>query len=192
MRIALATAAAVPPEFDDDQLLAEELRARGAEAEFALWDGGVDWPAFDLVVIRSTWDYTRRLDDFLAWAETVGDRLRNPPEVVRWNSDKRYLADVAGAGLAVVPTTYIGPGDDTLDLPDEVIVKPTISAGARDTGRFGREHHDRARALLARLAAAGRTAMVQPYLASVDAHGETAVVFVAGAPTHVLRKRPVL
>lgn len=92
----------------------------------------------------------------------------------------------------MVPTTYVDPADPPPELSGEIVVKPAVSAGARDTGRFGVEHHRDAEALLARLAAEGRAAMVQPYLRSVDSEGETAVVFIGGEPTHVLRKRAVL
>ena len=193
MEIALATSAAVPAEFDDDELIAEALRERGAGARFVEWDDpGADWNAFDRVVIRSTWDYTHRLDEFLAWVDAVDGRLRNPPALVRWNSDKRYMGDLESAGLPVVPTRYVEPGEDVPPLSGEVAVKPTISAGGRDTGRFGPDAHADARALIERIIATGRTAMVQPYLDTVDLEGETALVFIAGEPAHVLAKRAVL
>ena len=193
MRIALATCAPLADGVPDDRLLLDALRERGADARFAVWsDAAIDWAGYGRVVIRSTWDYTRRRDEFLAWADAVGDRLRNPPAVVRWNSDKRYLGDLVAAGVPVVPTTFAGPDDPEPPLDGEVVVKPTISAGARDTGRFGPASHDAARALLARLRGQGRTAMVQPYLSTVDQDGETALVFVAGELSHALRKRAVL
>ena len=193
MRVAIATCASVPPQFDDDGLIVEALRRRGVEAGFVEWDdAAADWDAFDLVVVRSTWDYTGRLEEFLGWAERVGGRLRNRPEVIRWNSDKRYLADLEAAGVAVVRTGFVAPDDEPPELSGEVVIKPTVSAGGRDTGRFGPETHAEACALLARLAAAGRMAMIQPYLAAVDQRGETALVHVAGEFTHALRKRAVL
>ena len=191
--IALATCADVPPQFDDDELLAEALRERGAEAEFVDWaEPGADWSSFDRVVIRSTWDYTHRRGEFLGWADSLGGRLRNQPAMVRWNNDKRYVADLAEAGLPVVPTRYVEPGQPAGELEGEVAVKPTISAGGRDTGRFGPAAHDAGRALIERICASGRTAMVQPYLDRVDRDGETALVFVGGELGHVLAKRAVL
>ena len=193
VKVALATAAAVPAEFDDDARLAAALRERGADAAPAVWnDRTVDWSRFDRVVIRSTWDYTEQLTDFLAWADAIGPRLRNRPELVRWNSDKRYLADLGAAGIPVVETRFVEPGDAPPPIAGEVVVKPAVSAGARNTGRFGSASHDQARALLERLAEDGRTAMVQPYLDAVDERGETAIVFLAGQQSHALRKRAVL
>ena len=194
MRIALATCAPAEaaPEFDDDERLGAVLRGRGVDAERVRWDAEVDWDAFDLVVVRSTWDYTHRVEAFVAWAEAIGGRLRNSPELLRWNSDKGYVGELEAAGLPVVPTAYVGPGEAAPTLEGEVVVKPTVSAGARDTGRFGPEAHDEARALLGRLSEEGRMAMVQPYLRAVDDVGETALLFVAGELIHTLRKHAVL
>lgn len=193
MRIALATSASTPPQFDDDRLLIEALTRRGAVARPAVWDDPtVAWARFDLVVIRSTWDYPRKRGAFLVWVESLGDRVRNTAAVIRWNSDKRYLADLAVRGLPVVPTLFVAPTDPIPTFEGEVVVKPTVSAGGRDTGRFGPAAHDGARALVDRLQHEGRTAMVQPYLSSVDARGETALVFVAGRFSHALRKHAVL
>jgi hypothetical protein len=192
-RIGLASCTAVDPQFGDDPMVVAALVAAGVVADRPIWDDpSVDWDAYDLVVVRSTWDYTPRRDEFVAWAESLGDRLQNAPDVIAWNSDKTYLADLAGAGLAVVPTAFVSPGDPAPRLDGEVVVKPTVSAGAIDTGRFGPSTHGLARELVARIHATGRTAMVQPYLSSVDTVGETAVACLDGEPSHVLRKRAVL
>jgi hypothetical protein len=192
LRVAIASCTLVGDEWPDDRILAAELEVRGCEASVEPWDGDADWEAFDLIVIRSTWDYTWRRDEFLAWARAAGDRLRNAPDLIDWNSDKRYLGDLAEAGLAVVPTTFVGPCDPEPPLEGEIVVKPSVSAGARDTGRFGPAAHAEARALIRRIQGGGGAAMVQPYLADVDAAGETAVVFIAGRVSHVLHKKAVL
>jgi hypothetical protein len=193
VRIAFATCAPLPDGWPDDAPLAEALRERGAEVAYGVWDdGGFDWAGFDSVLIRSTWDYTWHRERFLEWARSLRGRLDNPPEMVEWNSDKRYLADLAAAGIATVPTVYIEPGDPLPQLDGEVVVKPTVSAGARDTGRFTPGAHGRARALLERLASQDRAAMVQPYLPAVESQGERAVVFIDGVESHALRKDVVL
>ena len=193
LNVAIATCAALPAGHDEDQPLAEALRSRGADAAFEVWDApAVDWGRFDRVVVRSTWDYTFKRDGFIAWAESLEGRVLNPPDLMRWNSDKHYLADLADAGLPVVPTSFTGPSDPLPDLDGEVVVKPAISAGARDTGRFSECAHAQALALIARIRGEGRTAMVQPYLPAVDERGETAIVFTAGELSHTLRKRAVL
>lgn len=194
MRVGIATCAALPEgHADEARLLVPELRGRGAEVDFCVWsDPGVDWGRFDSVVVRSVWDYTRRREEFLSWADSVGSRLQNAPAVLRWNSDKRYMGGLAEAGIPVVPTEFVGPGESQPPLEGEVVVKPTVSAGARDTGRFGPATHADAVGLIDRICAAGRTAMVQPYLAAVDEAGETALVFFAGEESHALRKLAVL
>ena len=112
LNVALATCAAMPDGFAADRGLKTELEAAGARAEYVSWDdASADWDAFDAVVVRSTFDYSRRRDEFLAWADALDGRLRNPPAVLRWNSDKRYLSDLASAGLPVVPTIFVSPGD---------------------------------------------------------------------------------
>ena len=192
-RIGLATCTAIDPEFGDDPAVVAALRERGVEADRPVWDDpSVDWSSYDLVVIRSTWDYTPRRAAFVAWAASLGDRVQNAPDVIAWNSEKTYLDDFAASGLAVVPTTFLPPGGAPPALVGEVVVKPTVSAGAIDTGRFGPSTHGLAHDLVDRIHASGRTAMVQPYLASVDTVGETAVVCLDGEPSHVLRKRAVL
>jgi hypothetical protein len=193
VRVAIASVEWVPEEFLDDELLIAALRVRGVDAGAVPWDdGGVEWRLYDAVVIRSTWDYARRRGEFLAWVEAVGDRLYNTPALVRWNTDKRYLAELAAAGLPVVETTYVEPGAAAPPLHGEVVVKPTVSAGGRDTGRFDPGSCEQAGELIRAIGASGRTAMVQLYLESIDDAGETAIVFIDGCPSHGLRKRAVL
>lgn len=193
MRVAIATCAEMPVEFSDDARLGAELARGGADVVHPSWDDPeADWGAFDLVVIRSTWDYARRREEFIAWAEAIGERLRNPPAVVDWNSDKRYLGDLADAGLPVIETAFVSPGEPAPAIEREVVVKPNVSAGARDTGRFAPELGSEALALVEAIQASGRVAMVQPFQRSVDERGETACVFFAGEFSHALRKRAVL
>jgi hypothetical protein len=189
VNVAFATCADLPDGFSDDHAAAALLGAT-----YEVWnDPGVDWGRYDRVVVRSVWDYTLRVGEFVGWAARVGaERLRNQPALLEWNSDKTYLADLAGAGIPTVATTFVRPGDPVPLLVGEVVVKPTVSAGGRDTGRFGPDHHDDALALLDLVLASGRTAMVQPYLADVDTAGETAVVVLGGAVSHVLHKKAVL
>jgi hypothetical protein len=186
MKVAFATCADLPEGWPDD---GETARLTGAE--FVVWDDpAVDWAAFDRVVLRSVWDYSRRAAEFLRWCAAVGPgRLRNPPDLVAFNLDKRYLGELAAP---TAPTTFVGPGDPPPELVGEVVVKPNVSAGARDTGRFGPAAHADALALVERIRASDRVALVQTYLADVDRNGETALVFIAGELSHVLRKRPVL
>ncbi|MDK3258458.1 ATP-grasp domain-containing protein [Blastococcus capsensis] len=174
----------------DLPLAVPALVAAGLEPHVVRWDEpGVDWNSFALTVVRSCWDYTWRLPEFLAWAERV-PRLRNPVDVMRWNADKAYLGDLERAGLPVVPTAWAPRAVDDLPEAAEWVVKPSVSAGSRDTARWTDAHAALAHA--ADLAAAGRVAMVQPYQASVDRLGETAMLFLGGRFSHAVRKGPLL
>jgi glutathione synthase/RimK-type ligase-like ATP-grasp enzyme len=190
--IAIATFSGMPDSDDDWPALRAALRDAGVEGEAVSWDAaGVDWGAYDLVVVRSTWDYTERLAEFLAWAGSV-PRLLNPAAVIGWNTDKRYLAELADAGVPVVPTLW-----NPLDLPagegwERFVIKPTVSAGARNTAVWGPGEEEEARAHLQALADRGRTVMVQPYLSGVDTSGETALIFIDGEFSHAARKPAIL
>ena len=194
--IALVTCAEIPELEDDDQLVIGPLAALGIAAEPVVWDDpAVDWDRYRLAVLRSPWDYASRHAEFVAWAAGI-QRLANSAAVVAWNTDKRYLAELAEAGVAVVPTDWLEPGDEW--KPPEVgqwVIKPSVSAGSRDTGRYDfalASHREHAAAHVRRLLAAGRTVMIQPYLEAVDTCGETALMFVGGEFSHAIRKGPML
>ena len=190
--VALVTCSALPDLDADDQLIAPALAAVGIDAVPAVWsDPGVDWDAFDLVVLRNPWDYTDRPAEFLAWAGGV-ERLANPAAVVAWNTDKRYLGELAGAGLPVVETAFVAPGEAVPTFDREVVAKPTVSAGSRDTERFVPAAREALLAHVAHIHASGRTAMLQPYLDRVDEAGETALLHLGGAYSHAIRKGPLL
>ncbi|RAO22585.1 Cycloserine biosynthesis protein DcsG [Micromonospora noduli] len=200
-RVALVTCSDLADLDPDDRLVLAPLAARGVAVESVVWDDpDVDWSSYDLVVLRSPWDYALRRDEFVSWAATV-PRLANPADVVRWNTDKRYLAELSAAGVPTVPTSWIEPGE-SWQLPAETgeyVLKPSASAGSQDTGRYDLadpEHRDLAAAHVRRLSEAGRVTMVQPYLRAVDTEGETALLFLAGpdglAFSHAIRKGPML
>lgn len=200
-RVALATCREFPHLDDEDRLLLPALAALGIEATPAIWtDEDVDWSAFDAVVLRETWDYSDNRPQFLEWARTVAATsvLLNPVDLVEWNTDKHYLRELRDAGLPVVPTVFLDPGDDPADwLPRgdhaDVVVKPTVSCGSRDTIRYTMsEPLAAATAHVTRLLAEERAVMVQPYLDAVDTVGETALLFFDGVFSHAIRKGPLL
>lgn len=201
--IALVTAAAARNLDEDLGPLDAAMRAAGVAPSIIEWDDeAIDWSAFGLTVLRSTWDYSTRLPEFLRWIDRISPQttLVNPREVVRWNTDKHYLEQLANAGVPVVPSTFVEPGEDArraldaflADAGDEFVVKPSVGAGSRDAQRYGREEHLAALAHATRLLDANRSVLLQPYLARVDAHGETALIFFAGAFSHAIRKGPLL
>ncbi|MFD8816962.1 RimK family alpha-L-glutamate ligase [Streptomyces sp. NPDC059627] len=198
-RIALATydPGAQPSKDRDLPVLLEALTAAGAEAVAHPWDDPeAEWGGHDLVVIRSTWDYAWRTDEFLPWVERVGKatRIANPAAVVRWNTDKRYLGDLAAAGVPVVPTRYLAPGDPAAGLPADrdFVGKPTFGAGAPGAAPDTPHAPAPARPPPAPGHQEGLTAMVQPYVAGIDVSGERALQFFGGRLLHASRKRAVL
>ena len=216
--IALVTARAARGTDYDMPLLLAALRNVGADAQEVDWDDdAIDWSRFDLVLLRSTWDYFDRLREFLAWAQRVSrqTQLLNPLGVIRWNTDKHYLADLSGAGVPVVPSMFVEPGDDALSAVDrflqsiphplsapspasggrksqDVVVKPAVGAGSRDAQRHAHENRDAIVAHVRRLLDKNRSVLLQPYLERVDEHGETALLFFDGVFSHAIRKGPLL
>jgi len=202
--IALVTARAARGLDDDLPPLEDALRAAGAIVSVVDWDEpATDWSRFDLALLRSTWDYTERAAEFLEWCARAAaqTRLLNPPDVVRWNTDKHYLHDLSRAGVATVPSEFVEPGQDAeaglnrfLDqhISDEFVVKPAIGAGSRDAQRYARAQRDATLTHMLRLLDARRSVLLQPYMARVDEHGETALIYFGGAFSHAIRKGPLL
>jgi hypothetical protein len=143
--------------------------------------------------VRSTWDYTFMPARFEQWTRAVGARLLNPPDAVAWSADKRYLLDLAAAGVRTVATEHLAPGAPFAPPPGRFVVKPSVAAGARGAAVYDEARHDAARAHVAALHAEGREVLLQPYLDAVDgAEAETALVFLDGALSHAMRKGPLL
>jgi len=194
-RIAIATCASYDREMVDDELLASALRERGCEAQAVVWDNPeADWSAFDLCLIRSTWDYHDKHREFLAWTRRVDAAagLQNPAGLVAWNIDKTYLRELAEAGVPTVPTVWVDR-DDGADLEavltderwDEAVVKPVVDLGARNLHRVRAGENSAA----LRLTLQRSAAMVQPFLPSLEEQGELSLIYIDGKLTHAVRKR---
>ncbi|WP_415124378.1 ATP-grasp domain-containing protein [Microbacterium sp.] len=190
----------VDPDHDTAPLVAA-LRERGADAQPVVWhDARVDLTAFDLLVIRSPWDYPDRPGQFHAWLDRAGaaTHVVNAPATMRWNLDKRYLADLAQAGIRIVPTAYTRTSDEAraaLSAHERVVVKPAVSAGARDTGLYDMSDPAGgadALALAERIIAGDGVAMIQPEIAELSAGREKALYLIDGAFTHAIAKGALL
>ena len=182
---------------DDDRLLQAALTRRGLTSIRVDWaDPDVDWSRFRCAVFRTTWDYFERYAEFTEWLERVerATRLCNPAALIRWNVDKRYLADLAERGVPVVPTRYLERGsprtlEDVLDATgwDEAVVKPCVSGAARHTYRVNRRTADELQPLLGSLLA-NESMMVQPFQADVARTGEDTLMMFGGRYSHAVRK----
>ena len=202
-RVALATCSQLPDLDKDDVPLIAALSSRGITAEPAVWDDpAVDWQAYDLVLVRSTWDYSPRHDEFIAWARSL-PKVANSADVIEWNTDKRYLRELEAAGIPVIPTIWLDPArhlskravHTRMPAFGDFVVKPVVSAGAQNTGRYqpvSAESRGKAIAHATRLLDDGRWVMIQPYVTSVDTTGETCLIFVDGEHTHAIRKNALL
>lgn len=195
-RIAIATCAGLDDLKVDEGLLREELAARGVESEMVAWDRKGDWGRFDACLVRSTWDYHEKHSEFLAWARGVEATLPlwNDAKTIAWNSDKRYLRELAAAGVRTVPTVWVERGSGA-DLDEvlrgegwkEAVVKPVVDLGARNLQRV---RHGEGSAALEAVLRRG-DAMVQPFLPSIEDQGELSLIYIAGRYSHAVRKRPV-
>jgi len=200
MRVAIVTCERLPDLFEDDLLLVAALRALGVEPVPAVWsDPAVDWTAYDALVIRSPWDYFMRLGEFRAWLDAriaSGVRMCNDGAILAWNLDKGYLDQLAAAGALLVPSIVVPRGGraDVTALAgargwDDVVVKPTISAGAYRTHRFriadAASHADELAQILV-----DRGLLIQPFLPEIERDGELSLLFFDGEYSHAVRKRP--
>lgn len=199
-RVALVTSSALPSLYGDEQELPARFAAAGVDAEPVVWsDSAVAWSRYDAVVIRSTWDYFQRIDEFVSWLDRLerdGVPLHNPVPLVRWNFDKRYLAELEARGVRIVPTRFFDTGAH-VDLPSlmreagwsEAIVKPAVSGGAYRTHRFGvADAPTVQRELDEILRTSG--ALVQPFLDEITRIGEHSLFFFGGRFSHAVVKTP--
>ncbi len=199
-RLALATYRRLPDLAPDDRLLIPALATLGITAAPLVWDdGAAQWGDLDAVVVRSCWDYHLRLGEFLHWLERLEQRgipVLNPPALVRWNTDKSYLLDLAARGIAIVPTHRVQRGGITslssvLDQleTDEAVVKPAVSASAHATWRTSQVQADGDDEQFRTLVAAGDV-LVQPLVRAIAESGEWSLVCFGGAASHAVLKRP--
>lgn len=204
MRVALVTARAARGLDEDEPPLRLALQSAGCEAQTTEWDDlRVDWNQFDAALLRSAWDYAERRTEFLAWVQRAASvtRVLNPLPIVRWNTDKHYLAELAQLGVAVVPSLFIEPGENPSvqlvqflqqQVAAEIVIKPAVGAGSRDAQRHLRSDLAAAESHARRLLHAQRSVLVQPYLDRVDRDGETALMYFAGRFSHAVRKGALL
>ncbi len=202
MHLALASCTSLSEWEADDIPFRAALTERGVRITQPAWDDDtVDWSSFDGVLIRTTWDYMDRRNEYVSWAKRVESvvPLFNPASIVEWNTHKSYLRDLEAAGVPIVPTIWLERG--TVPNLAELLsdrawtrgfIKPAIGATARETLRFQAcdGELDSARAHLARTLAV-EDMLLQPYLHSVETEGEYSAIFIAGELTHAVRKIPV-
>lgn len=194
-RLAWATTSGARGRDEDEPLALAALAELGVQVDVVDWDdAAVRWATYDRVALRSTWDYPQRLPEFLYWLDEVAavTELLNPAPMVRWNLDKHYLAELADAGVPVVPTVFAEPGDAPAFPASSFVVKPAVGAGSRGVASYGPDQRAAARDHVDRLHSRGESVLVQPMLASVAAEGEWPLVFFGEQYSHAANKRVTL
>lgn len=199
MRIAFATDREYARLHDDDRTLLAPLAELGVDAEPAIWnDPKVRWSEFDGVLIRTIWDYYRSYPDFLAWVALLerSTRLWNPPPLVRWNSHKSYLLDLAAQGIRIVPTRVCLNFAAAVDAARRAgwrraVVKGAVSAGGYRTYRLDTDAEGPL-ALPSLAEPPVGDVLVQPYLDEVEQRGERSLVFLDGEYSHAFARAPRL
>lgn len=198
--VAFVTYSGSPGLTGDDALAARALADLGVTVDAVAWDEpGTAWEQYDAAVLRSTWDYHTRLDDFLAWLDDIRAaeaRVLNPPDVVRWNCHKRYLLDLQRRGVPIVPTAFVAR-DRTADLAwildqhgwNKAVIKPAVSASARNTWMTDRSTAGRDQAKLAGMML-DSDVLVQGFLPEVIREGEFSLIFFDKRFSHCVQKKP--
>lgn len=195
MRIALANSAEHAELHPHDLPLKAALEAAGLEPVAETWtDPSVDWSSYDAVLLRSIWDYHRRYLEFTAWLDQLdkaGVKLLNDSDLVRWNSDKRYLLELRERGVAIVPS-QVAAGACLREVVaglngQEIVIKPTVSATARNTvrGTAGSAELSRAMEELPE-----DVYLVQPFQPEIQTEGEWSLIFLDGEFSHAVLKHP--
>jgi glutathione synthase/RimK-type ligase-like ATP-grasp enzyme len=167
---------------------------------FANWnDKSIAWESFDAAVIRSAWDYVPVRDEFLQFAKDIETRTKlfNSYDVMRWNTDKKYLSNLENKGVPIIPTKFASNIDEAMPavswafgIAEAIAIKPTVGAGARLAGKATTEAE--AIEFVQRILEAKRTVIIQPYISSVDDEGEKAIIVINGEISHVAKKVPAL
>lgn len=184
---------------DEELTLLNFLLQKGLAIERVIWnDPMVKWENYQLAILKSPWDYTEHLTDFQQWLqhlESLGIKLLNPFDKVRWNMDKHYLQEIADSGLPVISSLYLEKGS-TLDLQalldsfkvNKLIIKPCVSAGARNTFILNKETFASQEELINTLLQQ-ESFIVQPFMKEVF-EGEWSFLFFNGKYSHCLLKVP--
>jgi hypothetical protein len=176
--------------------LRDALLQQGLVPQVVVWDddADVEWGAYELVVPLYVWGYVSQHQAFLSWVDRVSmqTHLANAPSLLRWSSEKSYLAEMAGAGVPTVPTTWVPPGHDWSPPSDDYVVKPSVASGGLGAARFVDTAPAAAKAHVRRLHEQGQTVMVQPYQATVELKGETALYYFGGVYSHAVCKGALL
>lgn len=184
---------------DEDHILLSFLKGKGLRITEETWsDPNIDWSVYEYAIIKTTWDYIDKFEEWNTWLNKIEQleiKLLNPVAVVKWNSDKHYLHDIDKAGLVVTPTRYCEQNTKP-QLTDffktfnksELVIKPTVSGGSKNTFRFNAENVAEIQVQIHELLKE-EAFMLQPYLEEIVTDGEWSFLFFNGNYSHSLLKK---
>jgi glutathione synthase/RimK-type ligase-like ATP-grasp enzyme len=181
----------------DLEPLLQELARQGVAAEAAVWtDPAVDWSRYDLIVMRCPWDYSLRLAEFLEWLGSLEpDRVLNPPGLIRWNLDKRYLLDLEAHGVPIVPTKIASSLAEVRiaaeTIGGRIVIKPNVGAGSFGAHLTSADD-PKLDSYAAELLDAGKLVLVEPEIPEITAGGERGLLFFDGEYSHTITKGRIL
>lgn len=178
--------------------LMDFLVKRGLDVTPVIWnDTAVNWGIYDLVVLKSTWDYHKNIAAFYAWLDNLTQRkirVLNPVDVVKWNSNKHYLKEIANKHFAAIPSLFLSKGsvvsEDLFNYfgTDNLVLKPCVSAGAENTVLVNRDDwSDKSEGIAALLRQ--EDLMVQPFVNEIR-NGEWSFIFFGEKFSHCILKTP--
>ncbi|MCJ8278086.1 MAG: hypothetical protein HRT44_06250 [Bdellovibrionales bacterium] len=199
MNIALLTCSNLDEFVNEEHHLEKALKDKGWDYDWIVWtESAPDWSFYDAVVIRTTWDYIQHKPKFLEYLKSIEDsgaKLFNGSDIVNWNSDKKYLKELEGKGVRIVPTRW--GVDFSLDEFNELyqvfennkmVIKPNVGAGAFKTFLIDQGDNSKIEEALSELK--GIEVMIQPYLTGVASEGEFSMHYFSGVHSHTILKTP--
>lgn len=197
-QVALITWAGLPQGAESEHLLLPLLAASGVDARMVDWrDSSVSFSRFDLVILRSCWDYHLHAQEFTEWLLRVNHvaPILNKVDTVLWNSNKFYLRGLEEQGIQIAPTCFAS-GSERMDEGhlaqingwEKVVVKPAISASAHKTWVFDRRDlpsPEELDELMDR-----KDFLLQEFIPEIQTQGEISFIYIDGAYSHAVLKRP--
>jgi glutathione synthase/RimK-type ligase-like ATP-grasp enzyme len=180
-------------------MLAEGFRSVGFQVFTPAWDDpSQNWKAYDFIIIKSTWNYFDFPVNWYKWLELL-NHLRIPTlnslKTIKWNSDKIYLQDILCQDLQVIQSEWVeDPAALTINIfekfaSDEIVIKPRIGGGAKDTFRITRKEFSEKKTNLKELLRSSNM-LIQPFMRQISTSGEYSFIFIGGELSHVVLKKP--
>lgn len=198
MHIALVTYKGLPKLSKSDRILQSALQEEAYHVSAVCWDAKVDWKSFDLIILRSCWDYHYRIEEFLTWIdnlERLNIKIINPVSLVKWNYSKQYLYELQQKNVPIIPTDFLYK-NNLIDIESlmkkyngkDIIIKPSIGASAYNIEKINSNEisliKSKIHALLEK-----NNVLIQPFMEEIK-EGELSLIFLGDIYSHTVLKKP--